>query len=214
MTDISAHLEAKSDQLNNIDLMGGDITVTITEVKVLKKGSEQPIWVYYKGDEGKPWKPSKSMNRLMAAIWGADSSKWVGRRLTLYRDPTVTFGKDKTGGIRISHMSHLEESTEITLPKSKGKFGAITVRPLSAMAAEIDPVKALADAQAAAAKGTAALLKWWETAGPAKQNALASQKDALKAEAAKADTAAPAQQVSTETASPAQSAGPDEEVPL
>lgn len=71
------------------------------------------------------------MRRLLAAMWGPEADVYIGRRVRLYRDPDVRFGNDKTGGTRISHASHLDKRLTVSLPTSKGKFGAFTVEPLT-----------------------------------------------------------------------------------
>lgn len=116
--DITDTLIAKSDQLNADDLIGGPITVQITDVR--RSDGEQPVIVHISGGH-RPWKPCKTMRRLMAAAWGGDGSAWRGRWLTLYRDSTVTFGKDAVGGIRISHMSDIRSGITMSLAATKGK---------------------------------------------------------------------------------------------
>lgn len=74
MTDMSKTIEPNSDQLNADDLLTGPRTITITDVKV-REGSDQPVSVFYEGDNGKPYKPGKSMRRLMIAVWGTDSER-------------------------------------------------------------------------------------------------------------------------------------------
>ena len=69
MMDISDTIIAKSDQLNASDLIGGPITVTITGVKRFDS-AEQPIAISYEGDNGKPFKPCKSVRRLLVGMWG------------------------------------------------------------------------------------------------------------------------------------------------
>jgi hypothetical protein len=83
----------------------GPITITITGVTVKGGGQEQPVAIHFEGDDGKPYKPCKSMSRVLVSAWGPDSSKYVGRSLTLYCDPKVKWGGMEVGGIRISHMS-------------------------------------------------------------------------------------------------------------
>lgn len=96
----------KSDQLNADDLIAGSITVTITG---WKRGgtAEQPVSLDITGGH-KPYIPCKSMRRVLIAEWGDKPRDWVGRSITLYCDPAVMFGGVRVGGIRISHMSHME----------------------------------------------------------------------------------------------------------
>lgn len=129
MVDLSQYCVAKSDQLNADDLIGGPITIRVTAVKGMSD-KEQPIAIYFDGDNGKPYKPGKSMRRVLVNFWGKDGEAYVGRSMTLYRDPEVTFGKLKVGGIRISHMSDLGEESEMALAVTKGAKRAFRVRPL------------------------------------------------------------------------------------
>lgn len=129
VSDLSNTTIPKSDQLNADDLLVGPITVTITSVS---RGSvEQPVIVRISGDH-LPYKPCKSMLRVLMEAWGKDGRAWVGRSLTLYNDRTIKFGSDTTGGIRISHLSHIEKPLILPLTMTKGKRKAYRVDPLKA----------------------------------------------------------------------------------
>ena len=128
--DITATLEAKSSQLNTDDLIAGARTITITQVSA---GSvEQPVAIAFEGDNNKPWYPCKSMRRVLVAAWGADSSQYIGRRVTLFRDPSVTYGSIQVGGIRVSHLSHLDGPLSIALTVTRKKRTPYLVQPLAA----------------------------------------------------------------------------------
>lgn len=211
--DVSEHLVAKSDQLNNIDLIAGDIVITVTKVTVKPKGSEQPIWIHYEGDDGKPWKPCKNMMRVISGIWTSNSALWVGRKLRIYRDPEVTFGKMTPGGVRISEMSNMQEEKTFVLQFKRGLFAPFTVKPLvvstqggAPAPVDLGPIKAAGEKEAA--KGAAALGVWWSGLGGAMQNKLGVPfKDQLKAAAAAADQA-------KASASSGQPADDEEGIPL
>jgi integrase len=126
--DMAKYVEAKSDQLNSDDLIGGPRTITVA--RVMGCDGEQPIAIHYQGDGGKPFKPCKTIRRVLLAIWGRHAAEYVGRSMTLYRDDSVTFGGLNVGGIRISHMSHLDKETVVVVMKTKGKKAAIKVHPL------------------------------------------------------------------------------------
>ena len=115
--DITPFIQAKSDQLNADDLIGGAITARITNVRVTG-GDQQPVTVELDGGH-KPWKPCKTTMRVLAALWGSAPSAWAGRMIRLYRDPTVKYGGVEVGGIRISGMSHIDGPKKITLAASK-----------------------------------------------------------------------------------------------
>lgn len=134
MTDLSADMRAaiapKSDQLNSDDLLTGPRTVTITAVKIDAAAKEQKVWISFAGDEGKPYKPCKSMARVMVEAWGPDASRYVGNSMTLFRDPTVKWAGIEVGGIRISHMSGLDQSRKMMLTETRGKKAPYIVAPL------------------------------------------------------------------------------------
>jgi hypothetical protein len=128
--DMSDTIVPKSDQLNAEDLLSGPRTVTITEVH---KGAsaEQPVDVVLaEFGPGRPFKPSKTVRRILVLAWGPDAAAYAGRRLTIYRDPAVRFGGMDVGGIRVSHLSHLSKPLTVALTVSKGKRAAHTVQPL------------------------------------------------------------------------------------
>lgn len=119
----------KSTQLNADDLIGGrTMTITITKVEI--KMDEQPVSIHFEGDNGKPYLPGKSMRRVLVNVWGPDAKAYVGRKLTLYRDDAVKFGGLDVGGIRISHMSHINSPVTMALTATKAQRRPFTVRPL------------------------------------------------------------------------------------
>lgn len=139
MTDLTNTIIAKSDQLNSDTLISGPITIKITAVSADTSSSEQPIVIRYEGDNSQPYKPCKSMRRLLVAVWGANGAEYVGRSVTLYRDPTVKWGGLEVGGIRISHMSHIDKSVTIALTATRGNKKPVTVRPIETPRQETKP---------------------------------------------------------------------------
>jgi hypothetical protein len=129
MVDITATTEPRSDQLNSDNLIGGK-TLTIKVTKVSLVMGEQPVIINYENDEGKPYKPGKSMRRVLVHVWGADGNNFVGRSLTLYCDEKVTFGGMAVGGIRISHMSNIDKPITMALTATRAKRTPFTVKPL------------------------------------------------------------------------------------
>lgn len=125
--DISETLAPNSDQLDAIELAPGPRVFTIESVS--KGSAEQPVNVHL-ADFPRPWRPGKSMRRVLAACWGTDASAWVGRRVELFLDPEVTFGKDKPGGTRVSRLSHIDGAKKVPLLVARGKSAVFTVQPL------------------------------------------------------------------------------------
>jgi len=129
MTDMNSVITPKSDQLNADSLLSGPRIIRVTEV-LISPGTEQPVTVRYEDDDGKPWKPCKSMSRVLVFAWGPDAKAYAGRYVELYLDPSVKWGGMAVGGVRISRMSHLERDLVIALTATKGKKAMFTVKPL------------------------------------------------------------------------------------
>lgn len=200
--DVTKAIAPRSDQLNADSLITGPITIKIRDVKVDPSADQQPVWLYFDGDDGKPWKPSKTATRCLAAIWGKNASAWMGMSCTIYNDPTVTFGGAAVGGIRISHMEGLDKPRQLMLTKTRGKKGAVTIQPLTINKPDTPPVDNEPILQAArdeANKGKAEFLKWWAD-NKSSQAIVKPIMDELKELAAKYD----AQQVEVD----------DDEVPM
>jgi hypothetical protein len=126
--DMTESIAPKSDQLNAEDLLSGPRTFTIADVK--RGSAEQPVDVHLVEFPGRPFKPSKTVRRLMVNAWGPDAASYVGKRMTLYRDPAVKFGGMDVGGIRVSHMSHLSKPMTVALTVTRGKRAPFVVQPL------------------------------------------------------------------------------------
>lgn len=126
--DMTESIAPKSDQLNAEDLLSGPRTFTISEVK--RGSAEQPVDVHLVEFPGRPFKPSKTVRRIMVNAWGADASQYAGKRMTLYRDPAVRFGGQDVGGIRVSHMSGITKPLTIALTITRGKRAPFVVQPL------------------------------------------------------------------------------------
>lgn len=125
--DMSPTIVAKSDQVNADDLIGGPMTITISDVKILP--SDQPVNIYFAGSD-KAFRPCKSMCRVLVSLWGSDSKQYIGKRLRLYRDPSITWAGVQVGGIRISHASHIDGPQTIMISEKRGKRSPIKVLPL------------------------------------------------------------------------------------
>lgn len=128
--DFSDTIIAKSDQLNAADI-ACSITITITDAKKLSD-PDQPVHIYYEGGGKKPWKPCKSMRRVIAQVWGKNGKVDLkGKRVTLVNDPKVTWAGAEVGGIRITHMSHIDGKKVLPIRVSRNKVEKYTVLPLA-----------------------------------------------------------------------------------
>jgi hypothetical protein len=127
--DMSKTIAPKSNQLNADDLIGDrSLTITVTQVDA-GPSLDQPVAIHYEG--GLPYLPCKSMRRVLVHCWGKDAKVYVGRSMTLFRDEKVRFGGAEVGGIRISHLSHIEGSQSMALTASRAQRKLYTVQPLT-----------------------------------------------------------------------------------
>ena len=130
MLDITQTTQAKSDQLNAVDLVGAPKTITVTKVSLVE--GDQPVTINYRGDEGKPYKPCKGMRRALVAAWGKDGESYVGRSMTLVCNPDVTWAGSAVGGIQISHMSDIDQAVKFPLALNRQKKVMYTIDKLQA----------------------------------------------------------------------------------
>lgn len=112
--DITEALAPKSDQLDAVELVAPR-TFTIDTGSKLGTREGRKVAEIRLVDFDRVWRPSKGMLDVLAACWGIDGKQWVGRSVTLYCDPSVMYGPDKVGGIRISHLSHIDEPRTVTI---------------------------------------------------------------------------------------------------
>lgn len=118
--------QAKSDQLNSCDIMGGSLVAKILDVKA--GNADQPVIIVI-DSWPQPWKPSKTSLRVLCACWGNDPQQWVGRYAVLYNEESVQWGGVAVGGIRASHLSHIESRKTVMVNEKRGKKGAQIVEP-------------------------------------------------------------------------------------
>lgn len=117
--DISAALVAKSDQLNASDLTGSPIVATI---KAVRRGdAAKPVIIDLEGMDGRPWKPSKGMLRVIAHAWKNESDVWIGRHVKLVNNPEVIYAGEKVGGVEVVAMSHIDGPFTIPVRISQKK---------------------------------------------------------------------------------------------
>jgi hypothetical protein len=132
MSDLVANLsftaQAKADQLNADDLLSGSITITVKSVRAV--AGDQPVIIDFEGDNGKPYKPCKSMRKVLIFAWGENGHNWVGKSITLYNKRDVKFGGIEVGGIRISHMSDIASDIKISLTATRGKKEPYLIKKL------------------------------------------------------------------------------------
>lgn len=165
--DLTQSIAPRSDQVNADDLIAGPITYTVREVIA---GKAESPFDFLLVETDRAYRPSKTMRRVIVNAWGADAANYAGRRLTLYREPSIMFGGQRVGGIRISHMSHIDGPREVLAQVTRGKREKFTVAPLpdAPAPAPVDPRIAVLRAE-------------WSTADPARKAEIEAEVAALQA---------------------------------
>lgn len=173
----------KSDQLNADDLLTGPITVQITSV-TRGSSAEQPISIGIT-DGYQPYKPCKSMRRVLIACWGDKGPEWIGKWMTLYCDPSVKFGGVQVGGIRISHLSGIENDRSLMLTTTRSKRSEYLVKAMQPTISALDLLRN------ASMEGSDALKSAFDALPKSqeKQDLWKQHGESLKEAAAKADAA-------------------------
>lgn len=170
ISNLSDTIIPRSDQLNADSLLSGDLTIMVTGVS--RGNAEQPVTIHYQDDNGMPYKPCKSMRKVLIFAWGDDGREWIGKSMTLFNNPEVKWGGVKVGGIRISHMSHIQSDIAISLAATKGKKETHVIKKLVVQNRQQQPApeqsvdakeinKHKAELKAEAAKGMEALKAAW-----------------------------------------------------
>jgi len=176
--DITAALAPTSDQLDAIELVNPR-TFTIDAGSRLGRREGKVVYEIRLVDFDRVWRPSKGMLDVLAACWGTDGTQWVGRRVTLYNDPTVTYGKETPGGVRISHLSGIDEPRTVSIRgRGAGKRIPWPVEPLPDAPA---PLPEPTTEQVAASTDQNELREWYRRSSPERQEQIKARAAELKA---------------------------------
>ncbi|MCK5788648.1 MAG: hypothetical protein KAH32_06605 [Chlamydiia bacterium] len=101
------------------------VDLPIPQTFIVKKAEQKntagdlKVWIHLQGVDNRPYKMSKGMLRGLIVAWGLDEEKWTDRHLTIYCDPTVTWGGAKVGGIKISAVSDIEQPFSFNVRTSR-----------------------------------------------------------------------------------------------
>lgn len=94
-----------SDVIRYVDLQDKEYTLRIKRIekgKVTgsggKKSGKAMIW--FEGRE-KPLGAGSTILKTIASLYGNDTRSWISKEVTIYPDPSVTFGGERCGGVRV-----------------------------------------------------------------------------------------------------------------
>jgi hypothetical protein len=126
---VKVDIKKNTDQLNYEDFLGG-VTRIVTITKVEKGRKEAQYDISIEGDD-RFWRPPATVLKLLVLAYGDDDSKWIGKRAQLFGDPDVKMKGQKVGGIRISHLSHIDKPLTASLTVTRGQSAVFTVQPIT-----------------------------------------------------------------------------------
>ena len=94
--------------------------ITVTAVK-RGDSAEQPVVIHYQGDNGRPYKPCKTMRRVLISGWGENGAAWVKPQHVAVQRAFRKVWRCCGRRIRISHMTDIGNGLRLTPNASKGK---------------------------------------------------------------------------------------------
>lgn len=122
-------IKKNTDQLNYEDFIGG-VLMTVTIAKVEKGRKEAQYDIALVGDD-RYWRPPATVLKLLKLAYGDEAANWEGKHAALYGDPDVKMKNVKVGGIRVSHLSHIEKPLTPSLVITRGQSAVFTVNPMA-----------------------------------------------------------------------------------
>jgi len=163
-------IKKNTDQLNFEDFLGG-VTRIVTIAGVKKGTKEAQYDIAIEGDD-RCWRPPPTVLKQLVSAWTDEADTWVGRQALLYGDPDVMMAGQKVGGIRVSHVSHINGPVTESLSVTRGKRKPHTLHPLpdATPTPPADPIEAR----------IAALTAEWHKSDPDRQQEIQAEVAALR----------------------------------
>lgn len=111
--------------LKSAEFKGQRVTLTITgialEELVSQKGSETKGVVAF-GESKKLWVLNRTNAECLKAMWGRETDKWIGKRVTLYPEPyTDPQSGEKTTAIRVFGSPDLASNVTAVIALARKK---------------------------------------------------------------------------------------------
>ncbi len=122
-------LEAKSDQMNAVDILTPTI-FRIVKVDYFPRQS-QCMHLHLHGCEGRPYKPCKGMLRGLAKAWPGEIENWNNHLIELFCEDSVLYAGKEVGGLQVSAVSGVQGDVQFPLTISRTKRVIHTFRALS-----------------------------------------------------------------------------------
>lgn len=101
-----------SEYIKHVELKGKDVTLTIKKVELsdlqMRGGRKKKRGVLWFKETDKKLVLCRATAEVIVGLYGKFTGEWVGKRITIYPDPTVTFGPETVGGTRIRNRKPAE----------------------------------------------------------------------------------------------------------
>jgi hypothetical protein len=124
----------KGDFISAAELGDRRVTMTIARIastkmddEKKKKEVEKPVMYFKEVERGLIY--CKTIGHCVAAMFGDNDDKWIGKRITIYNDPTITYGPDTVGGIRIAGSPDIPKALTVRIKFPKKKAFEVPLRP-------------------------------------------------------------------------------------
>jgi len=101
------------------ECMDGRILHVVRVRQGIFEGKSTNIAEAESGGERKDWLLCKTNAACMAAMFGDSIEGWAGKDVSVYFDPTVRFGAEAVGGIRIGGSPQLTRTLEVLVTQQK-----------------------------------------------------------------------------------------------
>ncbi len=119
------------------------VLVTITgyeEMNMAKEGQPPEMkWCLNFKEFDKPLSLNVTNGNMLAVITGSeDFNAWINKQVVLYNDPTISFGNEITGGIRI--RATITPQQQLTAQEMKAKLDKDSINNEQTVQEEADEV--------------------------------------------------------------------------
>lgn len=120
------------------DLMGKEITKTIRTVKLEdlegNDGTKKRKVIVYFSDSEKMWVVPRTCGEALRVMFGNDTDKWAGKRVTLYPRKVDSFGEE-VDAVRVKGSPDIKAPIKEIVPRGRKKI-IVDVVPTKADAPE------------------------------------------------------------------------------
>jgi hypothetical protein len=107
------------------DLMGREITKTIKTVKLEElegvDGTKKAKVIVYFSDSQKMWVVPRTCGEALRAMFGEETEKWAGKRVTLFSKKVDSFGEE-VDAVRVKGSPDIKVAIKEVVPRGRKKI--------------------------------------------------------------------------------------------